>query len=138
VQQRHAALGTEPSERGLQLQRFSERLLHEPLDDILAPWPQRSSPEPSGESLHAGEPDSRDFTRFSIENADSGVTEDVSKLRRLAQLVIVISEDGHDGNRDRAENTSQTSRFFGVAVIRQVSAQGEDVGTLRDFREERA
>ena len=61
VQQGHPLLGPQPGQRGLELERLVERLLHELLDDLLAPRPQRAPPESSGKPLHPREADALDL-----------------------------------------------------------------------------
>src|SRR5713226_5237247 len=47
----------QPRQRGLELQRFLDRLMHEFLDDLLAPRAKRAPPEAAPEALHTGESD---------------------------------------------------------------------------------
>src|SRR5437879_3577918 len=48
-------------ERGLELERFLDRLVHEVLDDLLTPRPERAAAEAAAESAHAGEPHVAEF-----------------------------------------------------------------------------
>ena len=61
VQQGHPPLGSQLSQRGLQLQRLVQRLPHELLDQSLTPGAKRPPPEPSGKPLDPGEPDAEHF-----------------------------------------------------------------------------
>src|SRR5207244_4957695 len=51
----------QPRQRGLELQRFLDRLVDELLDDLLAPRAELPPPEAAAESLHAGEADALDL-----------------------------------------------------------------------------
>ena len=70
VEQGDELLVAQPRERGLELQRFVDRLADEPLDDLFAPRAERAAPEAAGESLHPGEADAVDLGGLAVERDD--------------------------------------------------------------------
>src|SRR5687768_13713357 len=93
VQHRDALRCPKASERGLELQRLVHRLVHEVLDDLLAPWPERAAAESAGEALHAGDADAENLVALAVEDLHADVPEDATDLILLARFEVVIPED---------------------------------------------
>src|SRR6185436_7871639 len=96
VQQRHATLGSEPSQSSLQLQGFVQGLLHELLDNRLAPGAKGPSPKSSRKAFDSREPDAEYLVRVPIEYSHPDVAKDASHLMLFAALVVMVAQDGDD------------------------------------------
>ena len=126
-----------PREGRLEFERFVHRLVHELLDDRLAPRPERAAAEAAGETFDAREPDALYFTGVAVEHADSVIDENLLDLAFGAGLEIVIPEDGHDRNPDRDRQVlHEITGFVGGAVVGDIASQHEDVGTCRNLRQQ--
>jgi hypothetical protein len=91
----------ESRQRGLELQRFTDRFVHERLDDGLAPGSERSAAETAAEATNPREPDSVHFVRVAIQHAHAGIGEDAHDLLLLAGFEIVVSKDSDRRNLQR-------------------------------------
>src|SRR5258705_13659833 len=78
VHERDARLRAEPGERAFELERFVNGLLHERLDRVLAPRPERAAPEAAGKTLHAGKADPVHLGRLAIEDRYAGADQDLA------------------------------------------------------------
>ena len=81
-----------PRQRGLELQRLVDRFVHELLDDVLAPRPERAPAEAAGETLDSGEADAMNLGGVAVEDDHPGVGQDLGDLVLLAGLEVVIAE----------------------------------------------
>jgi hypothetical protein len=136
VHQHHPARGADPRERRLELQRLVQGLLHELLDHDLAPRAERAPAEPAGEALHAGESDAVRLVGTPVQHVHARVAQDPAQLRRLPGLVVVIAEDGHGGDRRRAEHPGEAPRLLRVAGVGEVAAEGQHVRPLAEAVEQ--
>ena len=66
----------QPRQRGLELQRLLHGLVHEVLDDLLAPRSERASAEATAEAAHPGKPDSMKLPRVAVEHVHADIRED--------------------------------------------------------------
>ena len=98
VQQHDLLFRPKPRERRFELQRFVHGLVHEQFCDLLPPGPERSSPEPSHESLHAGKAYPFHLTRVTVEHEDTVVGQDVADFLLGSRLEVVIPQYSDDGN----------------------------------------
>lgn len=105
-------------------------------DQPLTPGAKRPPSKPSGESLDPGEPDAEHFVRLSIEDVNSGVTQDPGNLALLARLVVMVAQHGHDRHRDRPQRLSHEPSLFRVSPVGQVTAEGKHIGLLRYLAEQ--
>ena len=138
VEQRDDVLVAQARERGLELQRFVDRFVHELLDDLFAPRTERPAPEAAGEALDAGEADPEDLGGVAVEHDDAGVLEDPGDLALLARFEVVVAEDGDDRNLDGGKQLlDEAARLFDQAVVGQVAAEDENVGRLANLGEQR-
>src|SRR5688572_15687186 len=138
VQQRHAAGGAQAREGRLELQRFVDRLLHESLDRPFAPRPERPAPEAAAKTLDSGEADAMDLGRFTIEDRHPGVRENLPDFILVAALVIMIAEDGDDGNVHRGGQLSgENACLFRQPVVGEVATEDQDIRAGADLREHR-
>ena len=130
-------LGSQTRERRLELERFLDRLVHEVLDDLLAPRPERAAAESAAEAANAGEADAAKLPRVAVEHVDADVGEDPRDLAFLSGLEVVIPEHGDDGDFRRREILREDARLFGQAVVGEIAAQHQHVGRLGDLAEQR-
>jgi hypothetical protein len=136
VQHRDARLRAQASERGFELQRLVDSLLHEQLDRLFAPGSERAATKPAGESLDARKSDALDFGGLAVENRHACIDEDLTDLVLLSAFVVVVPEHGNDWNlHRRAELASENARFVRQPVIGKVATQHQNIGVVADLRE---
>ena len=127
----------QPGERGLELQGLVDGLVHELFDDVFAPRSESTASEAAREALDAREADAVDLGRVAVEHLDAGVGQDPRDLGRLARLEVMVAEDGDARNLERGELADQAARLVGKPVVRQVTAEDQQVGLVVDLREQR-
>ena len=138
VEKRDAAWSPEARERGLELQRLAERLLHEVLDHGLTPRAERAASESAAEALHPCEADVLEHPAVAVEDLHAGVAEDLRDLFVLPRLVVVVSENGEHRHLHHGELFGENVRFFGKAVVGEITAEEEQIGASLELREERS
>src|SRR6185437_3812288 len=92
VQQRDAMLHRQSGQRRLELERLLHRLVHEVLDDLLTPRPERASSESTAEAAYAGEADAMKFPGVAIEHVHADVAQHLRDVALLIRLEVVIPE----------------------------------------------
>ena len=137
VQQRNPLRRAKARQRGFELQRLVDGLVHELLDDRLSPRSERTRPEPATETLDAGDADALQLAGVTVENGQAGIGQNPAHLILLARLEIVIAEHGDGGNPERRQLAGQHRRLFRQAVVGEVAGDQQDVGRLRNSGEER-
>jgi hypothetical protein len=138
VQDGDQVIVPKPGERGLQLQRFSNRFVHEFLDDVFAPRAQGTPAEATGETLDPGKPDPQNLGRAAVERYDAGIFHDAADFILLAGLVVMVAEHADDRNlHARRQFLCECARFLGETVVGQIAADDQDVSRLGDAGEER-
>src|SRR5262252_738116 len=91
-------------ERGLELERFLNRLVDEVLYDFLTPGPERSAAESPAEPSDPSEANAAKLPRVAVEHVDADVVEDFGDIRFLPRFEVVIPEHRDDGDlRRRSE-----------------------------------
>src|SRR5437667_9924101 len=105
---------SQPGQRGLELERFFDGLMHESLDDVLSPGAQRSSPEAATESFHAPESDAVDLDRIAIQHGHTGIGQDLGDLVLFARFEVMVSKNA-DGRyaQGSGDVLGQQARFLG-------------------------
>ena len=110
VQQRDELRRAQPRERRFELQRFVDRLVHELLDDRLAPRAERALAEAAAESLDAGDADAVQLARVAVEHVEAGLGENLPHLVGLSRFEIVIAEHGGHRNPERRQLACASTR----------------------------
>ena len=85
-----------------------DRLVHELLDDRLAPRTERAPAEAAAEPLHAGDADALQLAGVAVEHDQPGVDEDLADLVGFARLEVVIAE--HRRRRECAARSAPCAR----------------------------
>jgi hypothetical protein len=73
-----------------------------------------------------------------VEHMDARVAEDPGHLRHLGGLVVVVAEHGDRGNGPGRERPPERLRILGLAGVREIAAEGQDVRLLDHVGKERA
>src|SRR5262249_44577268 len=100
VKERESSLDPHLRERGLELERFLDRVPHELLHNLLAPGLEHASTEPRRESLHACEAESPELHRIAVQDPDRRAPERGLDFLLLIGMKVVISQNGEDRNRN--------------------------------------
>ena len=138
VQHRHTVLRAQARERGFELERLVDRLVHEVLDAVLAPRRERARSEAAREALHAREADARHFLRVAVEQDHPDVDENLLHLVRITRFEVVVAEHGHHRDPHRLlERGRDDARLFRQPVVGDVAAENEHVRRGRRRREHR-
>src|SRR5690242_3811925 len=111
MQDGDAMLRSEPREGRLELERFVHCLVHELLDDRLAPRAEGAAAEASAEAPHAREADTMRLEGVAVEHAYASVGEDRRQLVLLIGFVVVVSE--HRDDRDLHRRREIAREYFG-------------------------
>ncbi len=103
---------------------------------FLAPRSQRAAAKAAAKPSHAGETNTAKFPRVTVEHVHADVSQDLDDLLFLIRLEVMIAEHADHRDLDRREIPRQNARLFGQAVVRQITAQHENVRALGDLREQ--
>ena len=95
--------------------------------------------EPADESLRADDPDlgvaNLEDHVAPIEDEHAGLFEYVRDLVAATGMVVVVSEDRDDRDRDGTTRPREHGCLLGEAVCRQVTCEQHEVGLIRDLGE---
>ena len=120
----------------LESQRFVHGLGNEVLDRLFAERRQHVFIEPPAEALRSGESHAVQLERLGLfEDSDLPCPQDFLHFFLLAALVVMIPENGDDGNTARPQVQDELLCFLGQSEVRQISAQDEHICRLGDLVE---
>src|SRR5262245_26007208 len=120
MQQRNPLLRAQPGQRRFELQRLVDCLLHERFNGLLTPRAERASTKPSSKTLYPGETDAVNLSRFTVEDRDAAIDEDLPNFVRLTALIVVVAEHGDDGNLHDRKLTRENPRLIRQPVVCKV------------------
>src|ERR1700746_1904179 len=90
--------------------------------------------EPSAEATYTGESYAKHFRCISVQKADTCCFDDRSNLCDLPRLKIMIDHQADARNPDLCLDVfGYDGSFLGKTVVRKVSADDEDIGSVGSF-----
>jgi hypothetical protein len=78
-----------------------------------------------------------DFARFPVEHGDARLLDDAAHFASLVGFEIVVAKNGDGWNAHGGVLSRQDVRLVGVAMVRQVPSQQQEIGCLGDLGEHR-
>ena len=106
------------------------------LDGLFTERRQHVFIESAAEALRSGESHAVQLERLGLfEDSDLPCPQDFLHFFLLAALVVMIPENGDDGNTARPQVQDELLCFLGQSEVRQISAQDEHICRLGDLVE---
>ncbi len=102
---------------------FADAFGHHRLDCGLAKRTKHGLAETADKARHADEADDVDLCRLSVEKTNAGLTQDGADFVDDIALVIMIAENGDNGNGAGTQILRQGFRFSRFAEVREVAGQ---------------
>jgi len=98
----------------------------------LAPWREDVSAEAAGKAFDSSKTNPFNFAGFAIEDADPSGLHNVDHFIDFARFILMVAEHSDDGHAFRrfADIFHQQTRFVGQAVIDDIAAEKQYVGTV--------
>ena len=112
----------------LEFERLVHRLVHELLDDRLAPGAEGARAESAAEPFDPRNADSSELDGVSVEHHHSRVGEDLADFDFLSRLDIVVAEYGRRGHAQRDELARKHARLLRSAVVGEVAGKQQHLG----------
>ena len=135
VVEEDGALGcAETGEGPFKFQRLVDGFVNELLDGRLAPGAESPGSESSRESLDPREAHAPDLPGIPIEDVHAGLPEDGADVVGFPGFQIVVAQDGEDGHPHDRQFFGEDVSLLGQTVVRQISAENEDVSPIGDTR----
>jgi hypothetical protein len=132
VKDTYFAFRPQPGQAAFQYESLLERLVHQPLDEILAERRQGMGVKTTYEADSPSESNSAYFMWLSVEHDEACLAQDGRHLIRLSALEVVIAENGENRQGDPAECLRQNRSFVGQTPIGEITAEDENVRVLSD------